>query len=82
MNTQAIFMGNVTLLLPDDLQKKMKEHRDIRWSEVIRQAIQQKINDLELLNTLTSKSTLTPLDAQAISKKIDARVARRLGLLS
>ncbi len=75
-------MGNVTLLLPDDLQKKMKEHSEIRWSEVIRKAIQKKIEDLELLNTLTAKSKLTAKDALDISKKVDASVAKRLGLIS
>ena len=73
-------MTNITLMLPDDLHKKMKKHSEIRWSEVVRQAIQKKIDDLELLNKITSKSKLTSRDALEISKKIDANVARRLGL--
>ena len=39
-------MGNITLMLPEELQEKMKEHSEIRWSEVIRKAIQKKIEDL------------------------------------
>ncbi len=75
-------MGNVTLVLPDKLQRKMKEYSEIRWSEVVRKSIQKKIEDLELLGTLTSKSKLTEKDIFEISKKVDASVARRLGLVS
>jgi len=75
-------MTNITLMLPEELQKKMKKHSEIRWSEVIRQAIQKKIEDLELLDKITSKSKLTNKDALEISKKIDANVARRLGLVT
>ena len=74
-------MGNITLMLPDKLQEKMKEHSEIRWSEVIRKTIQKKIEDLEMLDNLTSKSKLTAKDVLDISKKIDAGVAKRLGFL-
>ena len=73
-------MGNITLMVPDELKKKMKQHSEIRWSEVIRKAIQKKIADLELLDDLSKKSKLTAKDALEISKKIDAGVARKLGL--
>ena len=75
-------MGNITLALPNELQNKMKRHSEIRWSEVIRKAIQKKIDDLELLDKLTEKSKLTPKNVIDLSKKIDASVARRLGLSS
>ncbi len=75
-------MGNVTLMLPEELQEKMKQHSEIRWSEVIRKTIQKKIEDLELLDELTAKSKLTEKDVKEISKKIDASVARKLGFAS
>ena len=75
-------MGNITLMLPDELQEKMREHSEIRWSEVIRKTIHKKIQDLEMLDDLTSKSKLTAKDVLDISKKIDASVARKLGFLS
>ena len=78
----VIAMGNITLMLPNELQEKMKRHSEIRWSEVVRKAIQKKIEDLELLDKLTAKSTLTTKDAFEIRKKIDANVARRLGLIT
>ena len=75
-------MANITLMVPNELQKKMKKHSEIRWSEVIRKAIQKKLEDLELLDILTSKSTLTSQDVKEISKNVDSHVARRLGLVS
>ena len=60
----------------------MKQHSEMQWSEVAIKAIWKKIDDLELLDTLTVKSTLTTKDALEISKKIDANVARRLCLIT
>ena len=74
-------MGNITLAIPDDLQKKMRRHKEVRWSEVLRKAIQKKVDDLELLERLTSNSRLTQEDALDISRKIDLSVAKKLGLL-
>ena len=75
-------MGNITLMLSDQLQEQMKKHKEIRWSEVVRKAIQKKIEDLELLDTLTAKSKLTQKDALEISKKVDISVAKKLGLVA
>lgn len=74
-------MSNLTLKLPDELQKKMQNHSEIRWSEVIRKAIQKKIEDLELLDKLTSRSKLTSKEAIELSKSVDAEVSRKLGLI-
>lgn len=74
-------MGNITLMLPDELKKKMKHHSEIRWSEVIRKAIQKKIEDLELLDKLTKKSKLTFKDVDEISHKINKEVFKELNTL-
>ena len=75
-------MGNITLMLSDQLQEQMKKHKEIRWSEVVRKAIQKKIEDLELLDALTAKSKLTQKGALEISKKVDTSVAKKLGLIA
>lgn len=72
-------MANITLSIPDELHEKMKEHNEMRWSEVARQAIQKKIEDLELLDSIAKKSKLTRKDALRISKSIDMNVAKKLG---
>lgn len=63
-------MANMTLSIPEELHKKMKQFSEMRWSEIARQAIEQRINDLEVMNKIASKSKLTKKDVEEISKKI------------
>ncbi len=67
-------MPNVTLSIPKDLHTKMKKHSEIRWSEVIRRTISEKIEDLELINRIASRSKLTQNDVDEISRKINKEV--------
>ncbi|MFH1916298.1 MAG: hypothetical protein ABIJ21_03465 [Nanoarchaeota archaeon] len=73
-------MPNVTLAIPEDLHSKMKNHSEIRWSEVVRKSISEKIADLEMMDKLTRKSKMTHKDADAIAERIDSAVAKKLGL--
>jgi hypothetical protein len=41
-------MVNVTLSVPEKTHKVMKKHKEIRWTEVARQAIIKKANEIEL----------------------------------
>jgi predicted CopG family antitoxin len=63
-------MVNMTLSISEELYKKMKQMSEIKWSEIARRAIEQRINDLETLNRLASKSKLSDKDVEEISKKI------------
>ena len=63
-------MGNLTLALPEDLQDKMRMHSEIRWSEVVRKSISQKIEMLDAMDKIARKSKLTKADVDEISKKI------------
>jgi len=73
-------MPNVTLSIPEALHEKMKKHSEIRWSEVVRKSISEKIEDLEVMDKLTKRSKLTQADVDDIAHKIDSEVARKLGL--
>ncbi|MBI2629897.1 hypothetical protein HYW76_02255 [Candidatus Pacearchaeota archaeon] len=68
-------MVNMTLAIPEELHAKMKKYSEIKWSEIARQAIEQRINDLEVMNRIASKSKLTKKDAEEISKKIKRAAA-------
>ena len=70
-------MPNMTLSIPEELAKKMKNFSEIRWSEVARVAIQQRVEDLEIMNKIASKSKLTKKDVEEISKKIKSSAAKR-----
>ena len=65
-------MTNITLAVPNDLHEKMKLHPEIRWSEVVRTSISRKVEILEVMNKIASKSKLTKKDIEDISKKIKA----------
>ena len=71
-------MANITLSIPDDLHRKMKGFSEIKWSEVARKAIQKKVQDLEMLDKLTSKSKLTEQDVVEISDKINKSLAKKI----
>ena len=73
-------MTNITLAIPNDLHARMKQHSEIRWSEVVRKSISSKIEILELMDKLASKSKITKKDVDEIVHKVDSSVAKKLGL--
>jgi hypothetical protein len=73
-----IKMTNITLAIPEELHEKMKLHSEIRWSEVVRKSISQKVEMLDVMNKIASKSKLTQKDVDEISKKIKAETFNEL----
>ena len=71
----------MTLAIPEDLNNVMKKHKDIKWSEVARQAIWEKARKLELMDKMLSKSKLTEQDALEIGREINRGIAKRHGLI-
>lgn len=74
-------MTNMTLAIPEELTKLMKKHKEIKWSEVAREALWDKAKKLELMDKILSKSKLTDDDALEIGRKVNEAVAKRHGLL-
>ena len=73
----VIIMGNMTLSMPDEVQKKMKHFSEIKWSEVARKAIIEKLESLFLADKLAQKSKLTGKDVEEFSKKIKSAATQR-----
>jgi len=71
-------MPTITVNVDDDLKKRMDKHPEINWSEVTRQAIQEKIDALEVMDELTSESDLTESDVQEIADKINESGRKRV----
>ncbi len=71
-------MPSITVNVDDDLKERMEEHPEINWSEVTRQAIQEKVEALEVMDELTSESQLTERDVQEIADKINERGRNRV----
>jgi predicted CopG family antitoxin len=70
-------MANLTLSVPDELYAEMKKHPEIRWSEVARQALTRKIEDLRRLEALLKDSRLREQDVAEVSRKVKERVQAR-----
>ena len=67
-------MATITLNIPDETQKEMKKHSEIKWGEIARKAIIKRIEDLKTLDLLLEKSTLKKDDVEEIAKVIKDRV--------
>ncbi len=70
-------MANLTLSVPDDLYEEMKRHPEIRWSEVARQALARKLEDLRRLDALLRESELRDEDVQELGRKVKEGVWKK-----
>ena len=70
-------MTNMTLAVPEDLKKIMEKHKEIKWSEVARNAMWEHAKKLEIMEKLVSKSKLTERDALEIGRKIKEGIAKK-----
>ena len=70
-------MGNMTLSIPNDVHKEMKNFSEVRWSEVARKAIVSKLETLKLADTLAKKSKLTAKDVRDFSNRIKRSATKR-----
>ena len=70
-------MTNLTLAIPADLRAKMNQFPEINWSEVARQAIQEKTAMLEKMNQLLSKSQLSESEVAAYSVQVKKSVLKK-----
>ena len=67
----------MTLSIPDELARRMKLLREVRWSEVARRAIEQRVTDLEVMDRIASKSKLNEKDILELSKKIKSAASKK-----
>lgn len=70
-------MTNMTLSLPEELHKIMRKHKQIKWSEIARQAMWNEAKKLEIMNKLLYKSELNEEDILELSRKINKGIAKR-----
>jgi len=70
-------MANITLSIPNEIHKQMKYFSEVKWSEIARKAIIEKLELLQLAEKLASKSKLTEEDVAAFNKKIKASATKR-----
>lgn len=67
-------MASMTLSIPEDLHQLIKEHNEVRWSEIARRAMWDYARKLELLDKLTENSQLTEADVKELERKLKKAV--------
>ena len=60
----------MTLSVPDDLYEVIKNHNEIKWSVIARNAMWEYARKIQLVDTILEKSKLTEKDAVEIGKLI------------
>ena len=73
-------MANITLSVPENIHKQMKHFSEVKWSEVARKAIIERLEILILAEKLAQKSKLTEKDVEKFSRKI--KLSSSKGFLS
>ncbi len=69
-------MPTMTLAISDDLQRVIKSHKEIKWSEVARRAMWDYARKLDLLDRLTAESRLTEKDVMELDRVIKKSMAK------
>ena len=70
-------MPNMTLAIPEDLKVRMDHFKEMNWSEVARQAIYSKIELLEKMNQMLSKSKLKAADVDQAAYQVNKKIYKR-----
>jgi len=63
--------------LPEELKDEMERHREIKWVEVARQALWEKVKTLEKLDEILAKSELTEEDVEKHSRIVKEKVWKK-----
>ena len=71
----------MTLSVPEDLHQIMEQHKEIKWSEVARQAMWQQARKLEILDKMFANSKMTEQDALKLGREVNKGIAKRHGLI-
>jgi len=70
-------MANITLSVPENIHKQMRHFSEVKWSEVARKAIIERLEVLLIAEKLAQKSKLTEKDVKEFSKKIKSSSSKR-----
>ncbi len=64
------FMPTMTLSIPDDLYSVIKDHNEIKWSVIARNAMWDYARKVQILEDILEKSELTEENAEELSSLI------------
>ena len=70
-------MVSLTLSVPNELKHEMDLFPEINWSAVAREAIKNKVTQLEKFKQFTKESTFTEEDALKLGREVSSKAMRR-----
>ena len=70
-------MVSLTMSIGPEMKARMAKHKEIKWSEVARNAIAEKLEVLETMEQILSKSSLTEKDTLRLGRKVNKAVAAK-----
>jgi hypothetical protein len=70
-------MATMTLAIPFELKNKMDIFPEINWSEIARQAFEQRVRDMIFLKEFKKHSTLTEDDALRMGAELNKILLKR-----
>ena len=82
MRTHIIHIGdnmpNITLSIPWELHQIVKQHNEIKWSEIARRGMWEQAKKVQLMDKLTENSEFSEEDVAFLDHKVKERLLKRL----
>lgn len=63
-------MPNITLSVPSEIYSEMKMYKEIRWSEIAREAIINRLDAIKYVEKITKKRKITKTDVKKLGRKL------------
>lgn len=73
--------ANMTFSIPGKLKKRAQKRADVNWSAVVAQAIEERLNGLEILDRIAARTHLTEKDVDELADLVDTAMAEHFGAL-
>jgi len=73
--------SNMTFSIPEKLKKRAQKRSDVNWSAIVAQAIEERLNGLEILDKITARTHLTEKDVDELADLVDTAMAEHFGVL-
>ncbi len=70
-------MVSITLSVPEEMKDEMDDFPEINWSEVARQSIDEKLQELRFLEEFKKESDLTEEEAVKLGRRLNEELAER-----
>ncbi len=68
---------NMTVTIEEPLWDRMKKHHEIRWSAVMKDAVEDKLEALNILNKLMNKNKLSEMEIEDFAVRLGKKITKR-----